>query len=351
MKVDIYRAADPRRRALWAVYNADSTWAERKSVSADWLLQDTADLSSPQPNLKFDAAEAISEIKERGEYTFLFQDPPTELEKYETQSLNSFRLKYTIPIVRELDSGEAMEILGTGTLFTHEDRYFIVTADHIFREDENDPSSPLIDMREIAIPDRPVQANLHTIGSHTIYRIRPPTVLDVIVLELLAPDTIGYLKKNWGFLPFSTISAPRSDDRFVISGFMTEGAAYDRKVLRQRMLNLETDFLFDKPTVKDPAPGYDLFFYLQPKGALVDGSGAREVTSLKGMSGGPIWAVRSVEQGKFWSAQTASKIVAVQSSEMAGKWSRGVHWHAVIQILSQPEVSLRAPPSIDDNEQ
>ncbi|WP_189602167.1 hypothetical protein, partial [Mesorhizobium sp. M8A.F.Ca.ET.161.01.1.1] len=128
---------------------------------------------------------------------------------------------------------------------------------------------------------------------------------------------------------------------------MTEGAAYDRKVLRQRMLNLETDFLFDEPTVKDPAPGYDLFFYLQPKGALVDGSGAREVTSLKGMSGGPIWAVRSVEEGKFWSAQIASKIVAVQSSEMAGKWSRGVHWHAVTQILSQPEVSLSNPPSID----
>jgi hypothetical protein len=336
---------------LWAVFNAETTWADRAYESADWVLQDTIDLSSPQSALNFDPAEAITEIEARGEYTFFYQDPPTELEKYESESLNAFRLKYTIPIVRELDRGEAMEILGTGTLFAHEDRYFIVTADHIFREDENDPSSPLIDMREIAIPDRPVQAKLHTIGSHTIYRIRPPTVLDVIVLELLARDTIGYLKKNWGFLPFSIISAPREDDRFVISGFMTEGAKYDREVLRQRMLNLETDFLFDEPTVKDPAPGYDLYFYLQPKGALVDGSGAREITSLKGMSGGPIWAVRSVEKEKFWSAQTASKIVAVQSSEMAGKWSRGVHWHAVTQILSQPEVSLRDPPSIDDNEQ
>lgn len=56
----------------------------------------------------------------------------------------------TIPLLA--DGKAAPRILSTGTLFNHEQRYFIVTAAHIFKEDEDDPSKADIDLKEVAYP-------------------------------------------------------------------------------------------------------------------------------------------------------------------------------------------------------
>jgi hypothetical protein len=77
----------------------------------------------------------------------------------------------------------------------------------------------------------------------------------------------------------------------------------------------------------------------------VDGT-QRTVTTLRGLSGGPIWAVRDIAKGELWMPSKAMKIVAIQSSEFQGqeKWSRGSRWYAIQQILRQPDVGLQNPP-------
>jgi uncharacterized protein (DUF4415 family) len=343
MMVQLYRNATPGRSALHAVFRKESNWGDERAGhdASSWTLLEEVNLDKPDESLSFSAIEARRTIEADGVFYFEKQSKPTPLELEEDRLLSEFRLKVTIPLLR--DTGvDCPEILGTGTLVTHEDRYFIVTADHIFREDVDDASSPLIPMADVAVPERPVRAELRTLGSHHIYRLTPPVLADVIVLEVVEPATIKMLKSGWGFLTAGQVDLPRSDDRFVISGFMIDSASFTNNIVHQAMLNLETDFLHDTPAVKEPAPGYDLFFYLANEGAMIDGS-RRPITTLQGLSGGPIWALRRPAAG-IWAASKMLKLVAVQSSEMKRKWSRGVHWNAVLAILRQPELAFTSPP-------
>jgi len=283
----------------------------------------------------------------QSEGIFLFQEMTSKLMQKQHVLLNNYRLKFTLPLFSEPPG--SFKLLGTGTLFEHEDRYFIVTADHIFRINEDDPHSALIDMTTVGFPTALVKAGegaapIVTLGSHDIYRLAPPVLIDVIVIELRDRKTIATLKAGWSFLPFSQAEDVNStDDRFVITGFMEQELKFDPKTNRvgQSMLNLETDYLHYTPQVKDPIPQFDLFFYLQAEVTNVDGT-QRTVTTLRGLSGGPIWAVRDVPDGEFWAPSKAMKIVAIQSSELQGqeKWSRGFRWSAVLRILQQPEVGL-----------
>lgn len=351
MFAQIYRSTSPRRTTLRAVFEKGTAWGEDRGGQLDqnWSLIEEVNLDQPGRTLPFSAAEALAKIQSQG--AFLFQTVASELEQAQHVLLNNYRVKFTLPIFSEpLGS---FVLLGTGTLFEHEDRYFIVTADHIFRTDENDPNSSLIDMATVGVPTDPRvagagAATIVTLGNHHVYRIAPPVLIDVIVVELLEPKTIATLKAGWSFLPFSQAEdVATTDDRFVITGFMYEGLRFDQStnVVSQSMLNVETDYLLYTPQVKDPVPQFDLFFYLQVDMTNVDGT-RRTVTTVKGLSGGPIWAVRDIANSDWWTPSKAMKIVAVQSSEFQGqeKWSRGFRWSAVQQIFRQPVVGLQDPP-------
>jgi hypothetical protein len=351
MFAQIYRSTSPRRTTLRAVFEKGTAWGKARGgqVHHDWMLTDEVNLSSPDRGLAFSAPEALASVRSDGVFTF--QVKSSELELAQHVLLNSYRMQFTLPIFSEPPN--SLALLGTGTLFQHEDRFFIVTADHIFRVDDDDPMSPLIDMTTVGVPTEPRAAGMGaaamvTLGNHNVYRITPPVFIDVIVIELLSPETIATLKTGWSFLPFSQAGEVDStDDRFVITGFLGEGLKYDQatNVVSQSMLNLETDYLHYVPAVDDPVPQFDLFFYLQADMTNVDGT-QRTVTSLKGLSGGPIWAVRDIAESDLWVPSKAMKIVSIQSSELQSreKWSRGVRWSAVSEILRHPDVGLQNPP-------
>ena len=351
MFAEIYKSTSPRRTTLRAVFEKGTSWGQDRNgqLQQDWELIDEVNLDQPDCKLPFSAAEAEAGVQSDG--VFLFQVVASELEQAQHTLLNSYRLKFTLPIFSE--PPKSLKLLGTGTLFKHEDRYFIVTADHIFREDEDDPNSPLIDMTTVGVPVEPRAAGtgaaaIKALGNHNVYRITRPVLIDVIVIELLEPEIIATLKAGWSFLPFAQAEdVDTADDRFVITGFMGQDLRFDdaTNVVSQAMLNLETDYLHYTPAVKDPVPDFDLFFYLQADMTNVDGT-RRTVTTLKGLSGGPIWVVRDIAKDDLWLPSKAMKIVAIQSSEFRGeeKWSRGFRWSAVKQILRQPEVGLQDPP-------
>lgn len=349
MLAQIYRHTSPRRPTLRAVFAKDTAWGDARGGHAheSWMLESEVDLARPNRTLPFDAAKALAGVQRDG--IFQFQVLASELLQTQHAQLNNYRLKFTLPIFT--DPPGKFDLLGTGTLFEHEGRSFIVTADHIFRVDPNDPNSPLIDMTTVAVPVEPRAAGsgvaaIVTLGDHTVWRITPPVMLDVIVLELLDAEVIATLKRGWAFLPFSQAEPPRpDDDRFVITGFMQQGIKVKDGVVSQAMLNLETDYLHYIPALSNLAPAYDLFFHLQADCATVDGS-QRTLQTLKGVSGGPIWAVRDLAPTDLWHPSKAMKIVATQSAERASDvtWSRGFRWDAVLEILRQPKLGFGAPP-------
>ncbi|MEA3031935.1 MAG: hypothetical protein QOG13_3260 [Sphingomonadales bacterium] len=252
-------------------------------------------------------------------------------------AITQFAVEVTLPLL-----ADGPKMLGTGTLFTHEGRYFIVTAAHILKVDEDDPGSADIDLTGIAFPTgRGRQETLITLGSFTVHRPAPPSRVDVVVLELQDSETIATLKKGWRFLCFDAVAPFPFNARFILSGFPLEGATWDGQNVGQNFLTLATDPLHYVPKVKYPEPSIDRFFYLEDKGQLLDGS-LREIPKLQGLSGASLWAY--AEPAGLWSPATALKVVAVQSSYSRGKWIRCADWEAVRYIFNKPEIGFQTPP-------
>jgi hypothetical protein len=343
MEVQIYRSPYSTSAAEHAVFLKDSEWGDERGGEEreHWMLIAEAVLGAPKTPLSFNPAVAIADISATGVFYYLHQSAPEPVHTEADKALNAYRLKVTLPILRDVPEGE-VEILGTGTLFKHEDRIFLVTADHIFREDVEDDFSALIPTEEVSVPDRPVGGTLQTLGRHNVFRQTPPVTADVIVIELLEPEVIAFLTLNWGFLSFDQGVDDRVGDRLVISGFLFEGARNLSGVIHQRMLNLSTDPLHALPKgAKQPTYPHDLFIYLDKQGARLDGQ-IEPIGSIKGLSGGPIWAAR--ETGGLWSPGASMKIVAIQSSELKQRWARAVRWCIVRQILRRPQIGFKAPP-------
>lgn len=256
---------------------------------------------------------------------------------YEEPLVHNFILRVTIPILQ--DAGECPNVLGTGTLFRIQGRSFIVTAAHILKKDEKDLYSPDIDLTSIAVPTGTLRASLHTLGPFQLFRPHPPSHIDVVVIELLSPDVVAMLEAGWHFLDLSQVASAASAERFILSGFLVDGATFDGKNVGQKMLRLSTDRLHYVPEVDHPEPSVDQFYYLQESGELSDRRMA-EIPSLKGMSGASIWSYAEPQEGKLWDVSTALKVVAVQGSAKKRRWFRGADWKAVAAILSSPDVGL-----------
>lgn len=329
---------------LHALFVKGAHWGAARGghEAADWEWIEEIDLEALEAAPDFDVAEARRAIASEG--VLLFQRPvaPTALDIEEDRILREFRLKVTIPLLRDTGA-PCPEVLGTGTLMTHEGRFFLVTADHIFRKNIKDANSALIPFSDVAIPDRPRHGRLQTLGKVNVFRLPTPVPVDAIVLEVVDQEIIDMLHAGWGFLTVAQVDLPVPDDRFVISGFMFDQASFNDGVVFQAMMNLETDLLHETPDVEEPAPGFDLFLHLQDEGAMIDGT-RRPITTLKGLSGGPIWALRRPSADELWLPSSMLKLVAVQSSEMKRKWSRGVHWDAILAILRSPAVGFSSPP-------
>ena len=248
----------------------------------------------------------------------------------------SYAVEATVPLL-----ADGPTILGTGTLFAHEDRHFIVTAAHILKVDHDDPESEDIDLAGIAVPDGRSQATIFTLGSFNVHRPAPPSRVDVVVLELLDPQSIATLKRGWQFLTFDVASSARTEARFILAGFPKAGATWDGKNVGQNFLMLATDELLRIPELQDLDPSVDRFFHLEDEGELLDGS-RRKIPELNGMSGASVWAY--TEPSGLWSPSAALRVVAVQCSYSPMRWFRCVDWAAVRYILTKPELGFAVPP-------
>lgn len=256
--------------------------------------------------------------------------------------VSRYVVEVTIPLLA--DNPNLVEqgpiVLGTGTLFEHEGRHFIVTAAHILKVDEEDPKSADIDLEGIAFPSGRSNATLQTLGSFDIHRPDPTSHIDVVVLELKDQATIATLKAGWRFLGFDAAGPFPFKACFVLSGFLMEGASWIGERVGQNFLMLSTDALHYVPEVRFPEPTVDRFFHLEKEGVLLDGS-KRTIPRLKGLSGASLWAY--TEPAGIWSPETVLKVVAVQNGAKHGEWIRCADWDAVRYIFNQPSLGFISP--------
>lgn len=258
------------------------------------------------------------------------------LDQQQDALVSRYVMEVTVPLL-----ADGPKILGTGTLFTHEGRHFIVTAAHIFKVDPNDPGSEGILLTDVAVPDGRESATIFTLGSFDIHRPDRSSRVDVMVLELKDQATIAKLESGWRFLEFDSVGQFPFNARFILSGYPFEGHNWDGENLGQNFLKLSTDPLPFVPNVDFPEPSVDRFFHLEKDGQLLDGS-TRKIPRLQGLSGASLWAYS--EPSGIWSASVALKVVAVQSSAKHGEWIRCADWDAVRYIFRKPQIGFLSPP-------
>jgi len=105
-------------------------------------------------------------------------------------SIEQFVARFTIPIMYAFSRGDG--ILGTGTLFQTGDRFFVITASHLFDPDDfREKFGERFDQEKLACPDRrsPIPEHPTTFGQFNICRaVQTHFDHDVAFLELQSPE-------------------------------------------------------------------------------------------------------------------------------------------------------------------
>ncbi len=118
------------------------------------------------------------------------------MNKLEATAIERFVINVTLPLLYE--QGEKSYLWGTGTLFSMLDRYFVVTASHLF--------NPPFSFKNLGFPTNPKNGYLYTFGEMQCYRT-DPDLFDIAVIEIQQKESIERLKEGWQFLNLNNVAA------------------------------------------------------------------------------------------------------------------------------------------------
>lgn len=246
-------------------------------------------------------------------------------------AIGEFAKQVTVPIL--YDDPAVLDQVGTGTLFTVADRYFLVTAAHLF--DRTDPA-------RFAVPSNPIRdPNPSTLGRYELYRPKEDFV-DIAVLELLESATIDKVKTGWRILTLRNVWRASARGVFALCGYPSARA---RRVGTHLIGgSLMTAYSERMPNVPENAeqpvhPELDLFFYYDLEATGIDGKPLK-TPHLGGTSGASVWEYREPAGNAIWTPERAFKIVGVQSSFRKGDFFRAKSWTFVLEILRKADASL-----------
>lgn len=262
-------------------------------------------------------------------------DRPAE-EQQALIALEAFAVNSAVPVLYDSPSG--VDQIGTGTLFTIDNRYFLITAGHLF--EAPDLSSPAPDPTKFAIPKGRVNGDLHTLGSYALYNGRNTNLadadIDIAILELLDPDTIEYAKRGWQILTLEDTWPPSTTGVFVLCGYPSERGWRSETSIGGKPTTVFTERLPQIPTsAKQPVhPALDMFFHYDVSGPDFEGKSSA-TPHLRGASGSSVWEYRGAAPGAIWSPKNALKVVGVQSSFLKGSYFRAKSWGMVLVMLRQ----------------
>ncbi|WP_316227145.1 MULTISPECIES: hypothetical protein [unclassified Bradyrhizobium] len=121
----------------------------------------------------------------------------------------------TYPILYDL--GDRLCVLGSGALFAYENRHFVITAAHLFDDDENIGK---IVPENLAGPNTRNHGTPTTFGPIELYRgDQTPYDFDIAAIELRDAHKVVTIKRNWRFLGVSDIAMPSDQPLFCLGGY------------------------------------------------------------------------------------------------------------------------------------
>ena len=230
-----------------------------------------------------------------------------------------FTLSCTPPIF--YDHGTQVDgPIATGTFFKVAERHFLITAWHTFEA---------FKAERILIPRKPTSDEFIDMGKYDVIYPKE-TEYDVCALEIVDPDALRDLKKNWHFLSLSNIGLPSRSGRFLLFGFPTSIRHENRRIKSYHPLSAYAARLATAPEgAPDRLPGdLDLFFEY---GGIVDelGGGEREAPDLHAVSGASVWELPPPSPS-LW---LPPRVIGVEVSFHRGKYFRAVDWRVVAELL------------------
>jgi hypothetical protein len=250
------------------------------------------------------------------------------------KAIEAFMFKNTVPILYKDPDGE-VDMVGTGTLFVVSERYFLVTAAHIFQGCE---------LSNFGFPSSPAgDADLQTIGHAELYVPSSENIdlFDFAILELLEQHTITAVKAGWKALSPQDVGMPSRGGVFILCGYPSAVAKRDTGRIGGCLVTSYSTMLETTPdNAKQPVKeGLDLFFKYDREAIRHDGETV-ETPKLQGTSGASVWEYLELSDEAVWDPRKMLRIVGVQSSALHGEFFRAKAWSGLVEIFRRIDPKL-----------
>jgi hypothetical protein len=266
--------------------------------------------------------------------------------KHALDAIEHHQRNITYPIMYDLS--DRLVILGSGTLFQHDNRFFIITAAHLF---DDEYVGEKFDFEKIAGPDTRGRGNPTTLGQ-TLFSIaeRKPFDFDMAIIEIYDHGKISRLKKEWTFLTIHSLALPKSDPLYCLGGYPSDFQKQHGNITHGSMLVVRTTRLLEIPEYaeKPVDSNIDIFCGYDPQGNVRQLSDkTMSSPSLQGVSGGSLFQYTPSRVGAVWTPAEAMKLVGIQSSASnAKKWFRAKNCIAI--SLAFRGIDLNLAKAIND---
>ena len=263
------------------------------------------------------------------------------IEQFEKRAIRNYAERVAVPLFTYRGSSQDVEDfdeIGTGTLFSHASRLFLVTANHVL-----DGTA----IERIVIPHRHEgKADLITLGNLRVTR-PADTFLDVAVLEILGEKSGQKLRKGWTVITSDMVAECPEEGSCLLIGYPSD--VRNRQpttadvehppfaILTNRLLRPPEDAIDNQhrePILAD----VDLFFAHHSQGRDDDGS-LKRLPRLRGMSGCTVWSYQPAEPAKLWTPETHLRAVGIQSGMIADSYIRAKSWRWAVHAIEKETAS------------
>lgn len=215
------------------------------------------------------------------------------------------------------------QIHGTGFFFRLEDRTYLISAGHVI-----DVPQPEL----LAIPTKPGGPEVRTLGKGLSITTTDLERLDVGALRLEDEDVIGELGAHWTVLSPEHLPREELVTLFLIAGYPDSQTYVDGPRISSRPIQQIYSTRYDGPTDEQPDP-YDFFFRYSTEATARDGEEIK-TPALHGVSGAPVWGIRTPDPAEIWSPERALALVGVEFAFAHSKYIRAKSWQVVHALLT-----------------
>jgi hypothetical protein len=246
-----------------------------------------------------------------------------------SQAHEEFLRLLTVPVLINRENGPV--VLGTGTLFEVETKIFLVTAKHIF-DDE--------DCTKVAIPASPTDRTIAYLNDHKLHLPGDGNVreLDICAIELKHAPLVEYVRTHWTCLTLDDTTTPASEGRFIVCGYpvaLSSHRAAGRDIdVVTKILAFYTNRIPPPPNADPPVDdGIDIFLRHDFINRRIDGQQTPS-PRFHGVSGASIWQTLP-KSGGFWTPRSTLKVAGIQNANRYGEYLRATSWDTVGVLLRQ----------------